>query len=65
MKVIGINGSPRKRWNTATLVQDALDGAAEAGAETELVNTSTTWTSGDAPAASPASASGWRSTAAP
>ena len=38
MKVIGINGSPRKKWNTATLVQDALDGAAEAGAETELVN---------------------------
>ena len=38
MKVIGINGSPRKKWNTATLVQDALDGAAEAGAETELFN---------------------------
>ena len=38
MKVIGINGSPRKKWNTATLVQDALDGAAEAGAEAELYN---------------------------
>lgn len=38
MKVIGINGSPRKKWNTATLIQDALDGAAEAGAETELFN---------------------------
>ena len=38
MKVIGINGSPRKGWNTSTLVGDALDGAAEAGAETELYN---------------------------
>ena len=38
MKVIGINGSPRKTWNTATLIQDALDGAAEAGADTELVH---------------------------
>ena len=75
MKVIGINGSPRKRWNTATLVQDALDGAAEAGAETELVNLYDLDFRGctscfsckrvDAPAASPASASGWRSTAAP
>ena len=35
MRVIGINGSPRGRWNTATLVRDALEGAAEAGAETE------------------------------
>lgn len=38
MKVIGINGSPRKGWNTYTLVQDALEGAAEAGAETQLFN---------------------------
>lgn len=37
MKVIGINGSPRKGWNTETLVKKALDGAAAAGAETELV----------------------------
>ena len=36
MKVIGINGSPRRNWNTATLVGDALDGASEAGAETEM-----------------------------
>ncbi len=37
MKVIGINGSARKNWNTATLVQKALEGAAAAGAETEYV----------------------------
>ena len=36
MKVIAINGSPRKKWNTATLLQSALDGAASLGAETEL-----------------------------
>jgi multimeric flavodoxin WrbA len=38
MKVIAINGSPRKKWNTATLLQSALDGAASHGAETELVH---------------------------
>jgi multimeric flavodoxin WrbA len=38
MKVIAINGSPRKKWNTATLLQKALDGAASKGAETELVH---------------------------
>ena len=36
MKVIAVNGSPRKNWNTATLLQKALDGAAAKGAETEL-----------------------------
>lgn len=36
--VIGINGSPRKQWNTATLVAKALEGAAAQGAETELVH---------------------------
>lgn len=38
MKVIGINGSPRRQWNTATLVGKALEGAASAGAQTEIVN---------------------------
>ncbi|WP_326975178.1 flavodoxin family protein [Caproicibacter sp. BJN0012] len=38
MKVIAVNGSPRKSWNTATLLQKALDGAASAGAETELIH---------------------------
>lgn len=37
MKVIGINGSPRKGWNTETLVEKALEGAASIGAETELI----------------------------
>lgn len=38
MKVIGINGSPRRGWNTSTLVKDALDGAESAGAEVEMVD---------------------------
>lgn len=38
MKVIAINGSPRRNWNTARLCQAALEGAAEAGAETELIH---------------------------
>jgi len=38
MKIIAINGSPRKTWNTATLLQHALDGAAGQGAETELIH---------------------------
>jgi multimeric flavodoxin WrbA len=36
MNVIGINGSPRQQWNTATLVKKALEGAAAQGATTEL-----------------------------
>jgi multimeric flavodoxin WrbA len=38
MKIIGINGSPRRGWNTHTLVEEALKGAAQGGAQTELVN---------------------------
>ena len=38
MKVIAVNGSPRKTWNTATLLQKALDGAKSVGADTELVH---------------------------
>ncbi len=38
MKIIGINGSPRKNCNTATLVGKALGGAQSQGAETELVH---------------------------
>lgn len=38
MKTIyAINGSPRKNGNTAQLLQMALDGAAQAGAETKLI----------------------------
>ena len=38
MKVIAINGSPRKTWNTATLLEKVLEGAASSGARTELVH---------------------------
>ena len=38
MKVLAFNGSPRKKWNTATLLKKALEGAASQGAETELVH---------------------------
>jgi NAD(P)H-dependent FMN reductase len=38
MKIIGINASPRKKANTQTLVEAALAGAAEKGADTRLVN---------------------------
>ncbi len=38
VKIIGINGSPRKSWNTATLLSHALEGAASKGAETELIH---------------------------
>jgi multimeric flavodoxin WrbA len=38
MKIIGINGSPRKGWNTHILVEDSLKGAASKGMKTELVN---------------------------
>ena len=38
MKVMAINGSPRKTWNTATILKKALKGAASQGAETELIH---------------------------
>lgn len=38
MKVMAVNGSPRKKWNTATLLEKALEGAASKGAQTELVH---------------------------
>jgi multimeric flavodoxin WrbA len=38
MKVMAFNGSPRKKkWNTVTLLNNALQGAQSNGAETELV----------------------------
>ena len=37
-QVIAINGSPRKTWNTAQLLEHALEGAASEGAKTELVH---------------------------
>jgi multimeric flavodoxin WrbA len=38
MKIMAINGSPRKSWNTATLLKKALKGAASQGAHTELIH---------------------------
>jgi multimeric flavodoxin WrbA len=38
VKVLAINGSPRIKCNTATLLNNALEGAASRGAETELVH---------------------------
>ncbi|MGZ4910950.1 MAG: flavodoxin family protein [Halobacteriota archaeon] len=38
MNVLAINGSPRTKCNTATLLDSALEGAASQGAETELVH---------------------------
>ncbi len=38
MKIMAFNGSPRKKWNTATLLQKALEGAGSFGAETELIH---------------------------
>ncbi|WP_225370514.1 flavodoxin family protein [Methanobrevibacter arboriphilus] len=38
MKVIAINGSPRKNWNTGTLINKVLEGAKSENAEIELIN---------------------------
>jgi multimeric flavodoxin WrbA len=38
MKVIALNCSPRKSFNTAEMLNSALDGAKSKGAETKLVN---------------------------
>lgn len=38
MKVIAVNGGPRKGWNTHTLLSKMLEGAEANGAEVEMVN---------------------------
>jgi multimeric flavodoxin WrbA len=38
MHVMAFNGSPRKTWNTGTLLAKALEGAAAAGAKVELTH---------------------------
>jgi multimeric flavodoxin WrbA len=38
MQLILINGSPRKEWNTATLLDHAMKGAISQGAEAELIH---------------------------
>ncbi|MBN2040612.1 MAG: flavodoxin family protein [Spirochaetes bacterium] len=38
MKVLAVNGSPRKKWNTAMMLEKTLEGAASKGAETEMIH---------------------------
>jgi multimeric flavodoxin WrbA len=38
MNVLGINGSPRKQCNTATVLNKSMEGASSQGADTELIN---------------------------
>lgn len=38
MKIIALNGSPRKTKNTAKMLNEALEGAKTQGAEVELIN---------------------------
>jgi multimeric flavodoxin WrbA len=38
LKIMAVNGSPRKKWNTATLLQKALEGAASPGDAIDLIN---------------------------
>ena len=38
MKILASNGSPRKQWNAATLLNKALEGTASQEAETELIH---------------------------
>lgn len=38
MKVLAVNGSPRKKWNTAQLLEQVLAGAESKGAEVELIH---------------------------
>ena len=38
MKALFVNGSPRKNWNTHKMLESAMKGASEAGAECEIVH---------------------------
>ena len=38
MKIFAVNGSPRKKGNTATVLEHFLEGARSAGADTELIH---------------------------
>jgi len=38
MKLIAVNGSPRKQWNTARLLEKVVEGAKSAGMDTKLVH---------------------------
>lgn len=38
MKALFVNGSPRKNWSTAQMLEQAMQGAADAGAKVEMVS---------------------------
>lgn len=38
VKIIGLNGSPKRNRNTATIIKWVLEGCEEAGAETDLIH---------------------------
>lgn len=38
MRIYGVNGGPRKNWNTATMLEHFLQGARSAGAEVETIH---------------------------
>lgn len=38
MKALFVNGSPRKNWSTAQMLEKAMQGATDAGAEVEMVS---------------------------
>lgn len=38
MNILAVNGSPRKKWNTATMLENALKGAKSKGADTSIVH---------------------------
>lgn len=38
MKALFINGGPRKNWTTMKMLEQAMKGAADAGAETEIIH---------------------------
>lgn len=38
MKALFVNGSPRKNWNTHKLLESAMKGAADSGAECEMIH---------------------------
>jgi multimeric flavodoxin WrbA len=38
MKALAINGSPRRKWNTAILLEEALAGCRSNGAEVEMIH---------------------------
>ena len=38
MKLLAVNGSPRKQWNTAQLLENVMEGAKSAGMDAKLVH---------------------------